>query len=152
VGRRRRAQDDLVGIAGRCDATLRCTFIVWDGDVSPEQWRDQARQRFADPAFPPGPLALADLSTAGGAPSITTDAIREMARLWRDQAPKVGLSKLAVIPNGAWDKARQFETDAGGAGLETIIFNSLGTACTWLGLDVDLVRPILDDLRAQLRE
>jgi hypothetical protein len=140
-----------MGIAGRCDATLGCTFIVWDGDVTPDEWRDQARQRFADPAFPPGPSALADLSTAGGAPSITTDAIREMAVLWRDQAPKIGMLRLAVIPDGAWDKARQFEADAGGAGLETFIFNSLGTACTWLGLDIEVVRPILDELRAQLR-
>jgi hypothetical protein len=44
---------------------------VWNGDVTPEQRRDQVETLVAGPSFPPGPLMLADLSTAGGIPSIT---------------------------------------------------------------------------------
>ena len=103
-----------MGIAYRSDERLRCTFIVWDGDVTPEQWSDQVETIVADPTFPPGPLVLADLSTAGGAPRMTTDVINEMARRWRAHAAKLDKMQWAVIPNGAWDKARHFESNSKG--------------------------------------
>jgi hypothetical protein len=103
-----------MGIAYRCDPNLRCTFAVWDGDVTPEEWSDQLERIVADPAFPPGPLVLADLSTAGGAPSITTDVIDEMARRWVIHVKGLGAMQWAIIPDGAWSKARRFECDVEG--------------------------------------
>jgi len=34
-------QTPAVGIAYRCDMNLRCMFVAWDGDVTPEEWRWQ---------------------------------------------------------------------------------------------------------------
>ena len=140
-----------MGIAYRFEAQLRCTFIVWDGDVTPQQWRDQVDSIVDDPAFPPGPLVLADLTTAGGAPLITPDIIKEMAERWRAYAPNLDRMQWALVPNEAWDKMRQFEAEVEGSGVRTMVFNEPWTACSWLGLDVDVVRPILDDIRKQLR-
>jgi len=105
----------------------------------------------ADPAFPPGPLILADLSTAGGVPSITTDVVEQMARRWREPAANLGQMRWAIIPNGAWDKACHFEMELEGSGVRTMVFNEASVACTWLGLDTKSVRTILRDLREDLR-
>jgi len=140
-----------VGIAYRFDTRLRCTFVVWDGDVTPEQWRTQVDTIVDDPAFPPGPLILADLSTAGGVPQITTETIEEMAERWRAHAANLDEMQWAIIPNGAWDKARRFESELKASGIRTMIFNEPWTACRWLGLDADVVRRILTDIREQLR-
>jgi hypothetical protein len=140
-----------VAIAYRCVPELRCTFIVWDGDVTPEQWSDQLERIIADPAFPPGPLVLGDLSTAGGAPSITTDVIDEMARRWVTYAAELGTMQWAIIPDGAWDKARRFECEVEGSNIHPMVFNEPWSACNWLGVDRDAALSILRDLRAELR-
>ena len=51
-----------------------------------------------------------------------------------------------------WEKAVQLiDHELSVPGLQGIVFNELSVACTWLGLAVDDVRPILEDLRAGLR-
>jgi hypothetical protein len=140
-----------VSIAYRCDAGLRCTFVIWEGDVTPRQWSDHVERMLSDPAFPPGPLMLADLSSAGRAPSITPDVIGEMALRWSAGAATLGQMQWALIPNQAWDKARQFETDLTAAGVQTMVFNEPWSACNWLGLSSPPVLSILKELRDQLR-
>ena len=109
-------------------------------------------QRGSTPAFLPVPLLLADVSTAGGAPSITTDVIDEMARRWRTRAELVDAARWAIIPDGAWEKARRFDSELVESGFRTMVFNELGSACGWLGIDTDAVRLILSDLREQPRQ
>jgi len=141
-----------MGIAYRCDPNVRCTFVVWDGDVTPKEWSDQLERMTADRVFPPGPLILADLSTAGGAPSITIDVIDEMARRWVTHAKGLGVMQWAIIPDGAWNKARRFECEVEGSStIRPMVFNEPWSACAWLGLDTETVRTILGDLRAALR-
>jgi len=140
-----------VAIAYRCDVPLRCTFSVWDGDVTPQEWSDQLGRIILDPLCPPGPLLLADLSTAGGAPSITTDVIDEMAHSWRTYAADLGEMRWAVIPDGAWDKARRFQADVQGSNIRITFFNQVWSACNWLGVDRDAARAVLGNLRDQLR-
>jgi hypothetical protein len=35
-------------------------FVVWDGDVTTEEWSDQFERIIADPVFPTEQLVLAD--------------------------------------------------------------------------------------------
>src|SRR5437867_1691869 len=104
-----------VGIAYRCDADLGCTFVVWDGAVTPDQWRKHVARIVGDPGFPPGPLLLGDLSTVGDAPTITTDVIAEMVGRWRPGASDLGLERCGIVATGALEKARQFVLDLEGA-------------------------------------
>jgi len=140
-----------MGIAYRCVPELRCTFVVWDGDVTPEQWSSHVDRLAADPAFPPGPLLLSDLSSAGTVPSITRATIDEMADRWRETSAAVGTFQCAIVPNEAWDKARQFEGELTGSNMRTMVFNEPWSACSWLGLDADVARSIIDELRGELR-
>ena len=95
--------------------TLGCAFVVWDGDVKPEEWHAQYNRMFSDPAFPPGGLMLADLRTAGGAPSIDDVVIEDMDLRWNRQAERLADLRLAIVPNGAWNKARRRSHHARGS-------------------------------------
>ncbi len=142
-----------MGIAYQCDEASGCTFIVWDAEVTPEEWLACERRLFADPAFPPGSRALADLRSAGGAPSISVEVVREMAEHLREHAPQIGSLRFALVPNSAWGwtKATEFEKQLEGSGISSVTFTSLSTACTWLGIDATTTTEALNDLRNGLR-
>ena len=140
-----------VSIAYRLDPQLGCTFIVWDSDVTPERWSAHVERILTDPGFPPAPLVLGDLRTAGGAPAVSTDAIKEMAQRWSSHAPALGHMQWAILPNGGWEKARRFERELDAPTIRTMVFNEPWSACRWLGLDPDTATSILEELRAQLR-
>jgi len=141
-----------VGIAYRLDPRLGCTFVVWDRNVTPDVWRAHFDRMFTDPAFPPGRRCLTDLSTAGEASSITGEIVEEMGKRFNVESEALTLMRLAMIPNGNWEKALQFiDREVSVPGLEAMLFNELSVACVWLGLVVDDVRPILEDMRAGLR-
>lgn len=141
-----------MGIAYRLDPRLGCAFVVWDRNVTPDVWRAHFDQMFSDPMFPPGRRLLVDLSTAGEAPSITAEIIEEMGKRFNAESEALTLMRLAMIPNGNWEKAVQLiDHEVSVPGLQGMFFNELSVACTWLGLAVNDVRPILEDLRAGLR-
>ncbi len=140
-----------MGIAYRCDMSLGCTFIIWDGDVMPEQWGEQLGRVVGDRAFPPGPLLFGDLSTVGDAPSITTDVIAAMARRWLTRADGMHPdAAVAIVANRARDKARQFVLELERSGIRAMVFEEHWAACTWLGLDTETARTILKGLREEL--
>ncbi len=140
-----------MGVAYFCDSVTRCTYIVWDAQVTPGEWDAAENALFADPAFPPGPFALADLRTANGAPHVPMDVVDEMGDRLRSQAPEIGPLQFALIPNSAWDKVRAFEERFRGSGISSLSFTSIATACSWLGIDRDRAATQLEALRDQLR-
>ena len=82
------------------------------------------------------------------ASNITDDVIREMGARWRELAPEVGAMEWAIVPNGAWGRARKLERELETVpDLHTMVFDHAGTACVWLGIDLAKARLILDDLR-----
>ncbi|HEY6318327.1 MAG TPA: hypothetical protein VI462_10640 [Acidimicrobiia bacterium] len=93
-----------MGIAYRLDPRLGCTFVVWDRTVTAEVWRAHLDRMFSDPAFPAGRRCLADLSTAGEAPSITGEIIEEMGKRFNVEFEVRTLMRLAMIPNGQLGK------------------------------------------------
>jgi hypothetical protein len=81
---------------------------------------------------------------------VSSDVVKQMAVVMRERAAGLAPMKLALVASGAWDKARDLERGVEGSPLNTIVFNELMTACTWLGLNVDSARSILGELRADL--
>ena len=141
-----------MGIAHRSVAELRCTFVVWDGDVMPDEWAANFERVVKDPAFASCPKTLADLSTVGETSDITDDVISEMVNRWRTIAPDRGYFEWAFIPNGVWAKARQAEAELETVpGIRTMVFNHADTACVWLGIDPKGARRIIGELRDTLR-
>lgn len=141
-----------VSIAYRRDPQLGCTFVVWDNQVTPEVWRDHLDRLFADPVFPPGRRWLIDLNTAGDTVSLTGDVIGEIGERINAQSERLEQMQVAVIPNGAWEKASQLiDREVSLPGLRAILFNELPAACGWLGISAGDVQPIVADIRADLR-
>jgi hypothetical protein len=141
-----------VSIAFRCEVPLRCAFIVWDGDVTPDQWIAHLEKRVNDPAYWSCTRVLIDLTTIRSHEDITDDVIREMAARWRGHAPQAGHLSWAIVPNGAWNRARKVEEELETfPGIHTMLFNHTETACIWLGVDLAQSRRVLADVRDQLR-
>lgn len=104
---------------------LRDTPLFWLADFAARSTSSAGTYRVSmsrsRPA--PGPLVLADLSTAGGAPGITTDVIDEISRRWVTYAAELGTMRWAIIPDGEWDKARRFECEVEGSNIRPMVFN-----------------------------
>src|SRR5215472_8436673 len=125
-------------ITYRCDSDRRCTFEIWHGDVTSDQWHAHANSVLADPLFPPGPRILVDMRTSGGAPSITDSVVREIGERLNAERDVMEKMQLAIVPNGAWSKAQLLiDQEISIPGLRAMTFTGLGTACTWLSLDYD---------------
>ena len=59
------------------------------------------------------------------------------------------MEKCAVLVNeAAYDCARLYERQAVNLGVAVILFNTLGIACIWLGVDLLIVLEELKKLRA----
>ena len=58
--------------------------------------------------------------------------------------------RAAIVAGEAFPKAVEFERLISRYGASAIVFNSLGTACTWLGMSDDEVEQKLQQLRAEL--
>jgi len=139
-----------LGIAYHCDPDERCTFVVWDADVTPEEWIRREDAMWTDPAFPPGPRTLVDLRTAAGLPHVPIQAVRQMGERLRRRAPQLGPHSLAVLPNSSWGKVREFEEKLHRSEITSIAFNSVSTACVWLGVNGDHATELLAALREGL--
>jgi len=66
-------------------------------------------------------------------------------------AAELGTMQWAIIPDGAWDKARRFECEVEGSNIHPMVFNEPWSPCNWLGVDRDAALSILRDLRDALR-
>jgi hypothetical protein len=58
--------------------------------------------------------------------------------------------KYARVGQGT-QGALTFQKAMGPSGPALLVFDDLETACEWLGINADDVRPTLDELRAELR-
>jgi hypothetical protein len=138
-----------MGIAYRCDPTLQCTFVVWHGDVTPDEFRAHADHMFVDPAFPPGPKLLGDLrTTAAQARSVTGPGLREIGERWTAKARVLPNMRFALLPNETWKTARRVvEKQIMTATIEFGFFDEVHDAAQWLGIDSTAAAAILDELR-----
>jgi hypothetical protein len=141
-----------MGIAYCCDKDIGITVTVWDGVVTPEEWRAHIRRQDADPDWPTGPAFLGQLTTARGLSAFDASVVDEMRALYRDRAKQLARIRSAVVSDRAFGASGQLEQAvAETSGVRNIMFNDVATACMWLGVDVSAVQTIIDRLRASLR-
>jgi hypothetical protein len=140
-----------MGIAFRLDRGLGLTLTLFDGVITGEEWIEQVSGLFADPAWPPGRLALTDLRTADS--QLLTNADRQaIFEINQAHAKQLVGMKSAAIAGMHFDETRDFERGNRPSGLRLIAFDDVGPACAWLGLDPAVVAPMLTEMRDQLRD
>ncbi len=142
----------MMGIAYRCDADIGLTIAVWDGTVTAQEWHAQSDRAHADPAWPAGRLFLTDVTTVSDVSHITDELIAEMAKRMRDEvSERVADARWALVAGDAFWMARKFARVVDGIVQSMVAFNSLDTACIWLGVDLGRARAALRELRTEIR-
>jgi hypothetical protein len=140
-----------MGVGYRLDEALGLSLVVFDGKVTGDEWRTTVLEVFADPRWPPGRLNLTDLRTADTS-ALTESDRAEIFAINALHADKLVRMKSASLGSAHFDATRRFERDDHTSGLRIIAFDDLAPACDWLGVDVERVRTIIEELRVQLRE
>ncbi len=125
--------------------------IVWDGQVSGAEWKQNVGDRLEyDPAWPRGRRRLIDLTTLDPS-EISASDIEVVIAFGRERIHHVAGRRQAVVAVLAWDLAQEFARRSTELGATTIVFDRLDAACAWLGVDPAAARPVARQLRAGLR-
>jgi hypothetical protein len=138
-----------MGIAYSLDKDLGCIMMVWYGDVTPYQWRRHHDTMFADPQYPSGRVALADVRGTGGL-SLDRETFAAMGAQLSEKLERFPLDQLAIVCTVMWDQVQMFiEHDLAGSGVRRRMFGSPDLACRWLGLQAEAVLPRLAKLHVE---
>jgi hypothetical protein len=125
-----------VGIEYRNDRERKFTLVRWTGPISSEEFLEHVQALCDDPDWPPAPGGrhLCDLRLATLDGSIDEDLLAKAASLYGQQAGIDSL-RVAIVADQAFWKAVKFDELFSREGGKSVVFNSLPTACAWLGLD-----------------
>jgi hypothetical protein len=90
---------------------------------------------------------------ARGLSAFDETVVEEMRACYLGRAKHLSRIRSAIVADRGFDAARRLEEAAEAAGgVRNIMFNDVGTACTWLGVPSVTVKTIVDELRAELRD
>ena len=142
-----------MGIAYRCDKTVGITYAVWDGVVTIEEWQRSFHKQANDRAWPAGRLYLSDLRFGSLHPSIRDAELQHMAELYGAQLERLKMVlKHAIVAPAQFQEAMLFDRFISKFPITVIVFGDVGTACTWLGVEVKAAVKTIEQLRAALRK
>jgi hypothetical protein len=140
-----------MGIAYCCDKNKGITYEVWDGVVTGAQWLEHARSQVADRDWFAGSRSLTDLESVSADTSIGKAEIKQVAAIYGAHVKKIVTGKAAVVANKAFQQSPLFELFTSKHGLRLIVFNDVGTACKWLGIDAKEAEQSIKQLRVKIR-
>ena len=125
-----------MAIAYHNDRERKITLVRWTGPITSEEFLEHVQALCSDPDWPPAPEGrhLCDLRFATLDGSIGEDLLAKAASLYGQQAG-IDTLRVAIVADGAFWKAVKFDQLFSREGGRSIVFNSLETACAWLGLD-----------------
>ncbi|HVO77104.1 MAG TPA: hypothetical protein VMT60_03880, partial [Candidatus Bathyarchaeia archaeon] len=120
--------------------------------VTAEDFLANVRRVSSDPDWPPsGRLHLSDLRNVSADVSIDVGTIKKAVDIYVQKPERIADLKVAIVASEVFAKAAIFERLMSLYRLSVIVFNSLDTACTWLGIDADEAERTLQEMGAQSR-
>jgi len=140
-----------MGIAYRCDKKNGITFEVWDGKITFEEWMENVQKHLDDPDWPAGRVFLSDLRSVKANPSIGEKEIQKIAAVYGAHPRLPKNARLAIIAAETFEKSQLFGRLLAEYGVTRVVFNSLDTACVWLGIEEKTAEKEIESLRACLR-
>jgi hypothetical protein len=139
-----------MGITYWIDQEKGITFSLWNGVVTAQDFLSHVRSLVADECWPPeGRLQLSDLQYTTVDESIDEAILKEAANLYGTQLDKLAGLRAAVVAGAAFEKTIVFGRLIAPLGPSLFVFNSLETACIWLGIDAGEAESTLRKLRLQ---
>ena len=141
-----------MGILCELDTTRRTVFIVWDGIVTPEDWYRNVHELLAKPELPSIQRIIVDSHTVTNSSDIGDTEIEIVTGLLQTQIKTMFNKSMAVYADNMFGRAKKAETAISRLGIAIVVFNRLDTACTFLGIQPEKTREMLEGLRLKLRE
>jgi hypothetical protein len=139
-----------MGIAYRCIRTAGLTVTVWDGPVTPEDWRSLIAAQDDDPEWPTERL-LGVFETARGFRAFDDKVVAEMINTYRPRAERLHGAKSAVVAQQELSGTTDIPRALQGTGVRVIAFGDLRPACMWLDVEFEHTQSVIDQLRTEIR-
>jgi len=139
-----------MGIAYRVDVASGLIIAVVDGVVTAADFEDYARRQGDDPDWHRATRSLTDAGSAVTR-AVPTEMLESLAatyaRMRSDDRPLMA----AIVAGQDFEQVSRYGEIRTERGSRTIAFNSIATACTWLGVDLGATSATIAELRKGLR-
>jgi hypothetical protein len=141
-----------VGIAYRVNEPDGVSVSVWTGEVTSDQAMQHVAELAASPDWGTRGRILTDLTGLVFSALPDRDQVSELADAFTKQLDgRAQPSRWAIVANVAFPRASQFSEAIVGEVRSLIVFFDLASACIWLDIELDALRPVLESLRVEAR-
>ena len=141
-----------MSIVYRIDQQSGVTFVLWNGVITANEWLAHIHRLTSGSNWPPPRrLHLTDLHGSFLDVSIDEGVIANAAEFLGKYRNKLENMKVAVVNGEAYNRGLMFEHAMSPYGASVITFNSLDTACVWLGIDTNEASVKLHQLQVDSR-
>jgi hypothetical protein len=120
-------------------ANLGC--VLWEGTVTAEGWLAHIRTMTTEPDWPVVTRVLCDLRSVADLSSLGDAEITQAVALYSLAPGNLAAKRAAVAASEA------FQAAIARFGPSVIVFNTLDTACIYLGVDAAFANEIFSGLR-----
>jgi len=141
-----------MGIIYLCDRRKGIIFTVWCGEVTWNEWFNHIQVVLADPVWHEIPRLIVDMQFVSDTSSISERQMHQAAAEVGENQFEVIAKRIAVVAADEFRRTSQFEVLVRRFGVAMVVFNSLDTACTFLGVDRTDTEQVLEQLRTKLRK
>ena len=124
---------------------------VWLGRITNEELFEHERGQLKDPNFPSAPHVFVDLTRAAFEPTIDEKELQRFVTLYQHHHEKVAGARVAIVAGKDFERASLFGRLADREKINVIVFNTITTACVWLGVKESEVREWLERTHTELR-
>ena len=140
-----------MAIAHYSDKQKGITCIVWDGQVVWDDWLRHVQDLTVDPHWLSMPRFIADLQSVTDTSTIQEKEFERAAIALAENREALALKTGAVVASQEFWQAQRFGRLIERLGTSTVVFNTLDTACVFLGIDPTETHYTIERLRSQLR-
>ena len=140
-----------MSIIQHIDQQKNTGFVIWDGEVSAEQWFQYAQKLVAHPAWPTTIRFLADVRTVHDISTIHDPEIERVVEIFSASAGSLTGKKVAIVAREMFGRARRFTNATSRLGVSAVVFNNIDTACLFLGIDATYASQGLQQTREQMQ-
>jgi hypothetical protein len=140
-----------MAIAHLSDKPKGITFIVWDGKVIWDDWLQHVQDLIADPHWLSTQRFIADMQSVTDASAIQGKDFERAALVLAENRAALNMKTGAVVASAEFWQAQRFGKLIEGLGTSTVVFNTLDTACVFLGIDLIETQHTIEQLRSHLR-
>jgi hypothetical protein len=125
-------------------------YTVWDGAVTWMEWKEHASALITGPDWRRSSRFVVDMRSVTNT-SFASEQVEQASALFTMNRLSLTGKRGAIIAQEEFRNARKFESLIAPTGIAMVVFNSLDTACLFLGLDFAETHGELERLRMQLR-